>query len=240
MIGEIIPREPGTAWRERRHDLGGRILIEGFRPVHCDCFQRGSKRREPHDVARGRRSPFHEKMARCARIGAQRLFRKGPVIGDTRGYGKPVFSIANRGAQGAVEPETAMTSKHGRPRLDGSRYCDPMGRMGIDGAYALVPKDVGARRGGGAAGTVVTPNRRSGLRNEAKTIASDAGHMGLDDRKRSRRRDRGIGRCAARLEAIDRHLARQRMRGSRHAGAGKYRRATWTMELPSDCTAYVT
>src|SRR6266436_6505959 len=111
--------------------------------------------------------------------------------------------------------------------------------MRIDGAHALVPKDVGARRSGGATGAVITPDGRAGLRNEAETVASDAGHVGLDDRKRSRRRDRGIGRSAAGLEDVDRHLARQRMGGSRHSVAGKYRRAAWIMEIARHSTVDV-
>src|SRR5258705_179892 len=111
--------------------------------------------------------------------------------------------------------------------------------MRIDGAYAVVPKDVGARRSGGATGAVITPDWRAGLRNEAKAVASDAGHVGLDDRKRRRRRDRGIGRCAARLEDVDRHLARQRMGGCRHSVAGKHRRAAWAVKVARHSTVDV-
>src|SRR5215831_137299 len=112
--------------------------------------------------------------------------------------------------------------------------------MGIHGAHALAPKDVDACRRSGAAGTVIPPNRRTGLRNEAEAIASDAGHMRLDDGKRSCCRDRSIGRRAARLEGLDGDLARQRMRGCRHAVAGKHRGAAWAVKVARHSSVNVT
>src|SRR5580704_9169781 len=235
MVGKILSREPGAAGAERRYHVGGGLLVERARPALSDRLHGFGKRRKPHDVAWAGRFAVDQEMARCAGIGSECAGRKPPVMSDARGDRKAVLGMMDRRGECAIEPETAMAFEDCGPRLEGAGHRDRMHGRKTDGALALLPQRLGARRRGSPAGAVIAPDRRAGLCNEAETIAADPGHVRLDDAEKRHCRDRRIGGGAARPEHRNRGFARQRMGRCRHAVAGKNGRAPRAMEIAEHC-----
>src|SRR5262249_59915649 len=114
-----------------------------------------------------------------AGMGLEPVGGECPVEGDAgrdRGAG---LGEADGRRERAVEAQAAVRAEDDTPGFDRARYRDGVDRIVVDRRQALREQRLGPRRGAGTPRTVVAPERRAGLGDEAEAIAADPGHLWL-------------------------------------------------------------
>ena len=165
-------------------------------------FQGVGKRRKAQHLTRLGRAAPNEEMPRGAGVPAQVLDERGPVERDARGDREPGLRVMDRGSERAVEAEAAVSLEDRAPRLDGSRNSDRMDRVKGDARDAS--QHFQAHACAGPSRSVVAPNRRPRLGDQAEAVAADTGHLRFDDAEHRNRGDRGIRRITSGAERLDR------------------------------------
>ena len=104
MPGEVLGGEHRACrGKRRRHVVGDRAFVERARAVFGDGLQRLRQRRQPDDVAFGRRAAVRQIVLGRAGAVAELADQALPVVGDARGDREAVLGVFDRGRQHAVE-----------------------------------------------------------------------------------------------------------------------------------------
>ena len=125
----------------------------------------------------------------------------------------------------------AVLAVEGAPGIDRARDRHRMRRLHADLADAAldIPIDLGLGRS--APGTIERYRQSALPRIENETIAADPGALRLDDALHGDRRNRGIGRIAARTQHVEGSQSRRRVRGRGHAVRRHRRRSPRNIEV---------
>ncbi len=225
-LGKIRRGQQTVVPAGKFHNLLSKLaLIEDIAATVSNQLQGTAKAGISEDLAMTWSGAIQQIRSCRVRRVPQFLFVTLPLSGNDFRYGKPSFSIFDRGFKQPRHRQPAVFSMQFEPAGDGARHRNRVHAGNGNPVEAARSEKIHRGMGAGPAAAIESDGHTILLHKEhGKHVAADSGHHRLDNVQYRSRRNRRIDGVSAVLKNPKRCHRREWLAGGHHAVHRKYRR----------------